>query len=143
MGRRVIAVAVACAALVLGLSILAFGQEEGSPEEAAVTAAREWLTLVDEGRYGESWDESSELLRNAIQREDWERQAGSVRSPFGAVLSRELDSSTSMTEIPGAPDGQYVVIEFATAFENKAHAVERVTPRLEDGVWRVAGYYVR
>ncbi|MEZ5330865.1 MAG: DUF4019 domain-containing protein [Thermoanaerobaculia bacterium] len=143
MGRRVVAVAIAGAALVLGLSILAFGQEEGSAEEAAVAAARDWLTLVDDGKYGESWDESSELLRGAITRDGWERQAGGVRGPFGAVLSRELDSSTPMTEMPGAPDGRYVVIEFVTSFEHKAQAVERVTPRLEDGVWRVAGYYVR
>jgi Protein of unknown function (DUF4019) len=36
------------------------------------------------------------------------------------------------------------VIQFDTAFENKASAVETVTPMLDtDGVWRVSGYFIR
>jgi hypothetical protein len=46
--------------------------------------------------------------------------------------------------LPGAPDGQYVVIQFETSFENKHNAVETVTPMLEpNGQWRVSGYYIR
>jgi hypothetical protein len=37
-----------------------------------------------------------------------------------------------------------VVITFETAFENKASAVETVTPMLEkDGKWRVSGYFIK
>jgi len=143
MARRVLAALAATVALVLGLSILAFGQTEPSPEEAAVAAATEWMALVDAGEYGESWDEASSLLRAAITREEWERQVGAVRAAFGAVNDREVRSRTSTTSLPGAPDGHYVVIELSTSFEQKADAVETVTPRLEEGVWRVSGYYVR
>jgi len=46
--------------------------------------------------------------------------------------------------VPGAPDGKYVIIQFETSFENKASAVETVTPMQDaDGVWRVAGYFVK
>jgi len=49
-----------------------------------------------------------------------------------------------VTSVPGGPDGQYVIIEFAASFENKKTAIETVTPMLEkDGVWRVAGYYIK
>lgn len=143
MGRRALAALIAFIALVVGLSILAFGQEEPASEEAAVAAAGRWLALIDEGKYGESWDQASELLRVAVTREGWERQVGGVRGAFGEVLSREVRSSKSMTSLPGAPDGRYVVIEYASSFANKAEAVETVTPRLEQGVWKVAGYYVR
>jgi hypothetical protein len=45
---------------------------------------------------------------------------------------------------PWAPDGSYVVLQFETRFEHKAAAVETVTSMLDrDGVWRVAGYFVR
>jgi len=45
---------------------------------------------------------------------------------------------------PGAPDGEYVVIQYDSSFENKTEAVETVTPMLDpDGVWRVSGYYIR
>ena len=46
--------------------------------------------------------------------------------------------------MPGAPDGEYVVIQFETSFENKKHAIETVTPMMDkDGTWRVSGYYIR
>jgi len=46
--------------------------------------------------------------------------------------------------LPGAPDGQYVLIQFNASFEQKAHAVETVTPMLErDGTWKVSGYFIR
>ena len=46
--------------------------------------------------------------------------------------------------MPGAPDGRYVVVQYDTVFENKASAVETVTPMADpDGVWRVAGYFIR
>jgi hypothetical protein len=46
--------------------------------------------------------------------------------------------------LPGAPDGEYVVIQYQTAFQNKKSAIETVTPMLDkDGHWRVAGYYIK
>jgi hypothetical protein len=48
------------------------------------------------------------------------------------------------TSLPGAPDGEYVVIQFGTSFENKKTAIETVTPMLDkDGKWRVSGYYIK
>ena len=48
------------------------------------------------------------------------------------------------TNLPGAPDGEYVVIQYKTSFQNKASAIETVTPmRDPDGVYRVSGYYIR
>jgi hypothetical protein len=42
------------------------------------------------------------------------------------------------------PDGKYVVIQYDSVFEQKASAVETVTPMLDsDGAWRVSGYFVQ
>jgi hypothetical protein len=49
-----------------------------------------------------------------------------------------------MKSLPGAPDGEYVVIQYRTSFENKNDAIETVTPMKDtDGTWRVSGYYVK
>ncbi len=49
-----------------------------------------------------------------------------------------------MTSMPGAPDGEYVIIQFESSFANKKSAVETVTPmKDENGVWRVSGYYIK
>ncbi len=60
-----------------------------------------------------------------------------------AAESEQIYDIRSNT-LPGAPDGEYVVIRYRTEFENKMKAVETVTPMLEaDGAWRVSGYYIR
>ena len=68
----------------------------------------------------------------------------SVRKPLGQNLSREVNFKKYTTSLPGAPDGEYVVIQFTTSFSHKKSAVETVTPMLDtDGKWRVSGYYIK
>jgi hypothetical protein len=63
---------------------------------------------------------------------------------LGKLLSRKLKSATYKTTMPGAPDGEYVVIQYDSSFEHKQAAVETVTPMLDkDGKWRVSGYYIK
>lgn len=120
------------------------GKKEKTREELAVEAALAWLAFVDKGEYGESWDEAAALFKGAVAKEAWERTVKGVRDPMGKMKSRELKAATFMTEMPGAPDGEYVVIQFNTSFENKKEAVETVTPMFDkDGRWRVSGYYIK
>jgi hypothetical protein len=68
----------------------------------------------------------------------------STRAPLGAVRTRKLKSATYTKTLPGAPDGEYVVIQYDTSFENKKSAVETITPMLDkDGKWRVSGYFIK
>jgi hypothetical protein len=70
--------------------------------------------------------------------------ARAVRGPLGNAVSRNLLSRQYTTTLPGAPDGEYVVIQYETSFENKKVAVETVTPMKDaDGHWRVSGYYIK
>jgi ribosomal protein S17E len=46
--------------------------------------------------------------------------------------------------MPGAPDGEYVILQFETTYEKKRQAIETVAPMKEkDGKWRVAGYFIK
>ena len=47
--------------------------------------------------------------------------------------------------LPGAPTGDYVVVQYTTRFANgPAAVVETVTAMREpDGAWKAAGYFVR
>ena len=46
--------------------------------------------------------------------------------------------------MPGAPDGEYVILQFDTSFADKKAAIETVTPMKDkDGKWRVAGYFIK
>jgi predicted SnoaL-like aldol condensation-catalyzing enzyme len=94
--------------------------------------------------YAESWTEAATYFKGAVTQEGWMQSMKSVRQPLGKNKSRNLLSSKYTRTLPGAPDGEYVVIQYQTSFEKKQPAVETLTPMLDkDGKWRVAGYYIR
>jgi Protein of unknown function (DUF4019) len=112
--------------------------------EAAKKGAESWLAVVDKGDYATSYDEAASLFKLAITKEDWLRKVRAARGPLGKVISRNLKGTQYKTSLPGAPDGEYVVIQYDTSFENKWSAVETITPTLDkDAQWRVSGYFIR
>lgn len=137
--------AILIAALLCITCPLAASSVSQAPQEAAaVKAAEHFLMLVDQGRYGESWDEAADLFVARVAKEEWRRTLAGVRAPFGALIKREVLSRQFTTSLPGVPGGEYVLILFATSFARKSDAVETVTTVLEDdGQWRVAGYFIK
>lgn len=129
--------------LVLIFSLqMVFG--DSKDEEAAIKASQAWLDLIDSGKYDASWDEAALYFRNTVKKEDWLSTIKGVRDPFGKMVKRTFKSKQSVDSMPGAPDGDYVIIQYDTVFENKKSAVETIVPMLEkDGKWKVSGYFVR
>jgi hypothetical protein len=138
-------IAVAICAITLWAGTVAAATPTATSEVAsAESAARAWLGLVDAGNYAKSWSSASSVFRQKVSESQWESAAASARAPFGAFKSRTLQSATPRSALPGAPDGQYVVIQFASSFEHKASAIETVTPMMDtDGNWHVSGYYIK
>jgi hypothetical protein len=136
----------AFAVLVLAsLALLAtVGAADSDPAGEATAASREWLSLVDAGQYGQSWDQAAALFKQHISKSQWERAVGDVRKQTGALKTRELESAQPAHQLPGVPDGDYVVIVYRASFADAPVASETVTPmRDADGHWRVAGYRVK
>jgi uncharacterized protein DUF4019 len=107
----------------------------------ATTLAQQWLALVDEGKYADSWSAAGKLFQANMPQEKWTQVLAGARQPFGKVVSRELAGREIKTDIPGAPAGQYALVGFNTNFEHKPDIVETVTMILEqDGQWKVVGY---
>lgn len=110
----------------------------------ALLAANQWLALIDHEKYAESWIKAADLFRHTVQYDLWVASMKALRKPLGKLISRKVKTEVYKTSLPGAPDGQYVVIEFKSSFEHKKTAVETVTPMLgKDGVWRVSGYFIK
>jgi O-succinylbenzoate synthase len=129
----------------LFLPLPAFSAEKhDEAEKQALAAAESWLALADDGKYGESWDAAAEYLKNAVSKDSFAKSMNAARKPLGKLMSREVNSKNYRTSLPGAPDGQYVVIQFKTSLENKKSAIETVTPMLDkDGKWKVSGYFIK
>ena len=126
------------------MSVSGCSKSNPQAEKAAIDAAQTWLALVDSQQYTQSWEQAAEFFKNAVPMEKWEQSMNNFRAPLGKLKSREVKSSSYRTALPGAPDGQYVIIQFKSSFENKASAVETVTPMLDkDGSWKVSGYYIK
>ncbi len=120
------------------------GSNAETPEAAAEAAARVWLGLVDAGDYAESWVTGARYFRNSVLEAQWVTSVARVRGSLGGLKSRRLVSAKYTRSLHGAPDGEYVVIQFATSFEKRAEATETVTPMKDrDGRWRVSGYFIR
>lgn len=119
-------------------------QADLSAEKEAFRAANKWLALVDAGRYEQSWDVAAAYFKASVTKDQWQASLAAVRQPLGGANYRTLKYKKYTTTLPGAPDGEYVVIQFETWFQNKKSAIETITPmRDEDGTWRVAGYYIK
>lgn len=100
-----------------------------------VDSARQWLTLVDQGRWEESYEATGEPFRKANTVQLWATTSEQVRRPLGAVISRSFIKQESVA----APPHGYEVVKFRTRFANKAEEVEAVTLDRQDGIWRVVG----
>jgi hypothetical protein len=131
--------------LALLVAAIGFGSAYAQNSNAAAQAAAEsWLGLVDGQQYAESWRAAATLFKNAVTQQMWQQLVQTARSPLGTLKSRAVKSTTSAKTLPGAPDGEYVVLQFNTTFERKALALETISVVLEaDGNWRVVGYFVK
>ena len=134
--------------VVIGLSgLLAVGHATtaaSKPEEAAKAVAELWLPLVDTGKYSESWEKMAPSFKEEVPKAKWISAVTQIRKPFGKLSSRKFKSAEYSKELPGAPEGEYVVLKYDSAFEKKAVAEETVITVLsQDLTWHVTGYSVK
>lgn len=112
-------------------------------ERAAQVAAETWLMLLDGGKYAESWQTAASPFQSAIAQDKWTGQLDMVRTAFGKASGRKLRVIKYTTTIERAAPGEYVILQYEAAFENKS-AIETLTTMLDkDHGWKVAGYYIK
>jgi hypothetical protein len=112
-------------------------------KEDAEASARSWLALIDSQKYEESWAEAGSFFRSSVKQQDWVQQVKNVRGGMGSLTMRKPLKTTMAKSLPGAPDGEYAVVQFDTVLKNKAKAVETIPMMLEDGKWKAAGYFIK
>ena len=112
---------------------------QAAPAEADIArSARDWLTLVDAGRWPESWRATGESFRALNTVEAWTRASEQARVPLGAMVSR---ADLSREWVPAPPYG-YEMVKFRTSFANRPGVVETLTLVREGQAWRVVGYTI-
>ncbi len=149
-GMLIMSILIAAAVLAAStLNLAAPATDAAAAAQAVATdpagqrVARQWLAIVDKGRWQDSWANAGASFRGAVTADRWASQVRPVREPLGAVTSRGLLRATTTDALPGAPAGEYQVVEFRTDFANRTGAIETVILMKEGGKWGVAGYFIK
>jgi Protein of unknown function (DUF4019) len=140
------------AAFVLAVAAsTAFAQTMLPPQREALNAAERWLVPVDSQRYADAWTMASESFKAKVPRETFRDGIAKIRKDYGKIVKRSGEKMAFRGDMP-TPDqgdvrpkpGVEVAILFETTFAGNKQAQEEVTMVLEnDGIWRVAGYYIK
>jgi len=137
-GRRRMLAAMALSAIALP----ALAQDPRRNE--AVSAARDWLVLLDKHDVKQLYTTSGKRFREGISEEKWSQVAESGRQQFGAVKSRTLVGAESPPETPNRPKGEFMTVMFRADFDKRGVGNESLTlEREDDGKWRVIGYLMK
>jgi hypothetical protein len=105
----------------------------------------DFLKLVDARKYGESWDLSSEYLKQSVSRDEWATQMVKVRETIGDLASRKLKSSVPRKDPAGAPPGDYLLQTYESVFASQGAPKTETLSLIKgaDGKWRAIGYFIR
>ena len=102
--------------------------------------------MIDNGQIGQVWDQSSNVAKQTISRDQFVKATEADRSRLGAVKSRKAAVVTrTISNGKGKlPAGEYVNVNYATEFGNQAKPTrELVSFHLDaDRKWRLSGYTV-
>lgn len=139
-----------CALLACALSILAASCATHSTpraarradQNAARSAALEWLQLIDAANYEGAFEREPVRFRISGTQKQFVRRMEGRRAPFGRIISRTFIGAGFTTKLVGLPDGNYESVVFKTSFEHKSPAAERVILSKEDDRWEVIDYRI-
>ena len=112
-------------------------------EQAAQKAGEARLALLDQGNYGESWEQASTIFKSAVTKEQWQEQIKAVHGQTGKLQSRMLKSAQYTEKLPNAPDGKYVILQYDSKFDVGPANETAILMQEKDGSWRVSGYFVK
>lgn len=121
-------------------------QAQANPElqqafEDSANVAAQWLKLIDEGKYADSWDYAAQKFQVTLKKEEWVLVEQKLRQPMGSLISRQLVQQLPAKDPKGLPAGDYMVLAYKSSFTNRPNVRELVTMVKEsDGQWRVLTY---
>jgi aspartokinase-like uncharacterized kinase len=112
-------------------------------KQNSIIAAKEFLYLVDTEEYAKSWEVTSDLLKDLLDKSSWHEQITKIRSFLGPIIERMQPDITYTDSASDVPQGEYVVMTFVSRFELRERVIETLTLMLsENEEWQVVGYFL-
>lgn len=123
---------------------LAAQTDSAAAEAEARSIAGPWLQTLDAGKYLESWEEAAPSFQEGVAAEEWAERMRMTREEIGPLVGRTFSQARYSDEVPNAPPGEYVFVEYFSQFRNAPTTVEAVVLRKgDDDAWKVAGMSLR
>lgn len=111
--------------------------------ETAKQVAHQWLAFVDAFDYEGSWAQTATRFRQSITSADWASRLRLGRTALGPLTSRNLAVAQRVRDVPDAPPGEYIQLQYHSIYDQTKAMVETVALAREDDQWRVTGHFVR
>ncbi len=111
--------------------------------EKARSVAIEFLQLIDAEKYPESWQMAAGMMQEKIGQQEWVEKLAKARARSGALVEREEESVSYSPTAKDSPDGEYLTLVFDSKYQRVESISEYVTVMLDDGHWKVAGYFIQ
>jgi hypothetical protein len=106
-------------------------------------AALNWLNLIDRKKYTQAYSLTSPYFKERVKEVNWLNKIESALQMDAPVSERKLINSKYLTSMPDAPDGEYYVMQFSSERADNTEVIETITPVLDNGQWKVCGYYIK
>jgi len=92
----------------------------------AENQARGFLQQLDQGQSDESWQAMSAHFQAITDQARWKIRQQVIRASYGPLLSRDFKNVSYRTSFSLSPDGEYVIVQFRSSYQNKAESIETV-----------------
>lgn len=100
------------------------------------------LKLMDAGDYANLWSQSSRIATKDMSEEAWLGLLKGIRATFGTYKDRMEERIGFSNKISTGETGIFYAVGFKSEFSSMV-VEEKVILSLEDGQWRLAGYFLQ
>ncbi len=108
----------------------------------AFEAAKGIVHMIDDGRYEQVWEDSSQLLKNESPKYAFTKVLSLMRKNLDPPSPRRAPAIGFLDKIDdNIPTGEFSVVEVDTTFGKKV-IHEKIVMVKESGAWKLAGYFM-
>ena len=117
---------------------------KGIDGKAIAKTAKSWIVKLDKGYFQQCYDETSQTLKNNLDRKQWFDNMTAYRKPLGESGKRKEINMFYEAQLQTGERGDFVTVQYGSVFQQKLAVVENITfVKEEDDSWRILVYWLK
>jgi hypothetical protein len=112
--------------IILFVSLAIQAEAELLSRAQSESQARGFLQLLDQGLQDESWQTMSAAFQSLNDRAYWKTRQQVIRTSYGTLEARDLKHISYRKTFSLSPDGEYIIVQFRSNYQNRAETIETV-----------------